>query len=91
MYEIEGMYINKLRNMNSFSSHSNASSTAERFDTQSTDFSNPTYQSRPPSSLSSYCCEPLNNIILYYIILCSHINSIRIVCWSTARRQESAD
>lgn len=54
MYEIEGMYINKLRNMNSFSPHSNVSSTAVRFDTPSTDFSNPTYQSRPPSSLSSY-------------------------------------
>lgn len=54
MYEIKGMYIKKLRNMNSFSSHSNASSTAERFDTPSTDYSNPTYQSRPPSSLSSY-------------------------------------
>jgi len=54
MYEIEGMYIKKLRNMNYFSSHSNASSTAERFDTPSTDYSNPTYQSRPSSSLSSY-------------------------------------
>lgn len=53
MYEIEGMYINKLRNMNS-SPHSNVSSTAVRFDTPSTDFSNPTYQSKPPSSLSSY-------------------------------------
>jgi len=31
------------------------------------------------------CCEPLNSIILYYV------HSIRIVCWSTARRQESAD
>lgn len=34
MYEIAVMYINKLRNVNSFSTHSNTSSTStERFDT----------------------------------------------------------
>lgn len=54
MYEIEGMYINKLRNVNSFSTHSNTSSTStERFDPQFTTILTPTHQ-RPPSSFSSY-------------------------------------
>lgn len=47
MYEIEGMYINKLRNINSFSTHSNTSFIG-RFDFT------PTCQSRPLSNFSSY-------------------------------------
>lgn len=53
MYEIEGLYFNKLRNANSFSVHSNSSSTGI-IDPPLTTFSTPTYQSRPPSSFSLY-------------------------------------
>ncbi|VVC30674.1 Hypothetical protein CINCED_3A005888, partial [Cinara cedri] len=52
-YEIEGIYINKLRKINSFSTHSITSST-EKFDPPFTTYSTPTYQSRPPSNLSAY-------------------------------------
>ncbi|VVC41784.1 Hypothetical protein CINCED_3A019554 [Cinara cedri] len=45
LYEIQGVYINKLCNANSFSTHSNASSTEQ---------SDPTHQIKPPSNVSSH-------------------------------------